>query len=410
MKFPKYLILLIIVFSSCRGVPQYYLPGERTRVKTGLEVFLKKYADDYRDKTAILITNHSGVDIYMRDNISLLREKGITVTMVMAPEHGIYGFQNVYDKKTWFTNEKRRLIIYNLHKIDKKQLRYLARRSDLVLFDIQDMGMRCYTYISNLKFVMDSMKGLATELIVLDRPNPVAFLGTDGAYLEKKFTSPFVSAFPAPFMYNMTLAEAARYYRKEFKVKVNLKTVEMRGYYRNMYYHETGLPWVPPSPNLPTYKSAIIYTAVVLMEGINISLGRGTTKPFEYIGAPWIDPETFCRDLRKLKLKHFIFRPVYFKPTFSKYQGQVCGGAQIFYTGGKFSPTEVSYRLTSHIINKYPRAKWSRFKKWYDVDYLAGTDRFRKLITAQKPWKDYKKYIKKKVKKYKKKRRRYTIY
>lgn len=184
----------------------------------------------------------------------------------------------------------------------------------------------------------------------------------------------------------------------------------MRGYYRGMLFHETMLPWVPPSPNLPTYESAIIYTTMVLLEGINISLGRGTTKPFEYLGAPWIEPVSFCRDLNRLGFRNLKFRPVYFKPTFSKYEEEICGGVQIFYTGDDFSPTEVAYRLITYLFKKYPEVKWEKYRKWYDIDYLAGTDKFRRYLSGGRPWRDYRKYIRKNLKVYKKKRRRHTLY
>ncbi len=403
-------LLTIFLLIQCSGIPRYYLPEKSSRVVTGLERFISSYADDYRGKKLLLVTNHSGVDIRLRDNISLLRREGLKITTVLAPEHGIYGYQNQYDKKKYFRDEKRRLTIYNMHKLKGKEFRAMARRAYAVIFDIQDMGMRCYTYISNLKFIMDNMQGLKTEFIVLDRPNPIGFLETDGAFLERKFTTKYISAFPAPFIYNMTMAEAARYYKEEYNKKVNLKVVPMRGYYRGMLFHETMLPWVPPSPNLPTYESAIVYTAMVLLEGVNISIGRGTTKPFEYLGAPWIDPVTFSRDLNRMGFKNFHFRPVYFKPTFSKYKDEVCGGAQVFYTGDGFSPTKMAYRLTAYLFAKHPEVKWEKFRRWYDIDYLAGTNRFRIFIARKRPWKDYRKYIKRNLKKYEKKRRRHTLY
>jgi len=155
----------------------------------------------------------------------------------------------------------------------------------------------------------------------------------------------------------------------------------MKGYSRDLYYSETSLPWIPPSPNLPSYKSAIIYSFVVYCEGINISVGRGTQNPFEYIGAPWINAKEFAAELNALKLKGFAFRPVYFKPTASKFSGQRCGGVQIFLTGGKFSACETAYKLIACLKKNYREFRWHRdSSSEYGIDFLAGSDMFRKGI------------------------------
>ena len=328
----------------------------------------------------------------------------------MAPEHGLYGFQNEYDKNSSINDEKLGVIIYNMHMLSKRDFRNLIKQADLVIFDIQDMGMRCYTYITNLKFVMDSLSDTGIELVVLDRPNPIAFLETDGAYLEQDCVSRFISAFPSPFIYNMTMGEAALYYQNEFARKVKLRVVMMKNYKRSQLFPQTQLPWVPPSPNLPTYDSSVVYAAVVQLEGMNISLGRGTTKPFEYIGAPWIDPQTFTEELRSMDFENFRFRPVRFMPTFNKYTGEVCSGVQIFYTGGKFSPTEFAYRVALLLIKKYPQAQWTSSGKEYDIDQLAGSKKFREYVDAGQPYGEFKKSIEPAVKNFEEKREEYILY
>ncbi len=403
-------VTAILVSAACAGAPRYNLNAKGPRVTTGLERFASWRAKKYRGRRAALVTNHSGYDSGLRQNARLLRERGIEIAMLLEPEHGLYGHKNHVDYGTGWYDHRVGCRVYNLYGISRHTLRLLLRRVDIVIFDIQDMGMRCYTYITNLKDVMDAMEGLDTELIVLDRPNPVGFLGIDGAFLEAAFTTRYVSAFPAPFLYGMTIGESARYYRGEFRKGVRLRVVPMRGYRRGRPFQKTGLPWIPPSPNLPTFESSIVYTAIVLMEGINLSLGRGTTKPFEYIGAPWIEPVAFCEALNNLGLRNFRFKPVYFTPTFSKYTWTRCGGAQIFYTGGTFSPTEAAYRIIAAIMTKYRHAFWIRHGRHYDIDALAGTDRFRRFISEGRPWEDFKKSTKKEIKHYKKKRRKYLLY
>jgi uncharacterized protein YbbC (DUF1343 family) len=404
------ILMAICIVGCARGI-NYHLRSGGHRVRTGLENYISSRAAAYKGKKAALVTNHSGYDFDLRQNIELFREKGIVVTVVLAPEHGIYGFKNEIDYQYGWYDWSIKCTVYNLFSTNQYVLQYLFRSVDIIIFDIQDMGMRCFTYITNLKNVMDALEGMERELIVLDRPDPVGFIGVDGPFLEGRFATKWVSAFPATFLYNMTVGESARYYRGEFRPGVKLTVVPMSGYSRNKLFYETGLPWIPPSPNLPTYESAIVYTAVVLMEGINLSLGRGTSKPFEYIGAPWIEPVSFSKKLDELGLKNFRFKPVYFKPTFSKYAGMVCGGAQIFYTGGNFSPSEAAYRIIGAIMKQYPYyTRWERYGPHYTIDSLAGTDKFRTWIQAGRPWEEFKKEISPGIKEYGKKRKRYLLY
>jgi len=401
------LTLLLLAAISCNA--HYYMPSNSRHVYTGLERFMGWRSGKYRNRQAVVITNHSGLDCNLNTTVELLRSRGIIVRSVLAPEHGLHGYRNSYDDKISY-QDRDNITVYNLHKLDRHSLSMILIEGDFVIFDIQDMGMRCYTYVSNLKFIMDTLNGSDMELIVLDRPNPVGFLGISGPFLEKKFRTKMVSAFPSPLLYDMTIGEAARYYKGVYAKNVNLRIIKMKNYSRDMYFHETELPWIPPSPNLPGYGSAIMYSAVVLMEGLNISLGRGTTKPFEYIGAPWIDPVIFCRDLSRLGLKNFRFRPVHFKPTFNKFEGEVCRGAHILYTGGRFDPVEVSYRIIRHIKEKYPQAEWTTFNSSYDIDYLAGTDKFRKYIDRKLDYEQFTEKTRGTVKWFKKKRRKYLLY
>ena len=411
----RIIIAVICIFFTFQdyssGKRSYHFTRTKSkRVITGLENFISKYARRYKGKIATVVTNQTGVDYYLRRNLNQIRNKGIEIALILAPEHGIYGYQNHYDKKMYNVDDRYNAIIYNLHKLNSKSLKHLLKLSQIVIFDIQDMGMRCYTYISSLKFIMDTLNGSEKEIIVLDRPNPLGFLGTDGAYLDDDFYSRHISAFPSPFIYNMTIGESALYYKKEFAKKVKLRVIQLKNYRRRMLFYNTQLPWVPPSPNLPTYRSSIIYSAIVLLEGINLSLGRGTTKPFEYIGAPWIEPVSFCNGLKRLGLKNFTFIPNYFEPTFSVYKGKRCGGVQIFYLGGKFSPTEVAFKIISYIKKRYSQFEWNEYKGSYTIDYLSGTDLLRDVIEDEENFNVFVKKTKGKVNKFRKKRSRYLFY
>ena len=409
-KYVLYLIVLSVFPVSCAsGQTSYLMPINESRVYMGLEIFLKN-TGKYKGKPCLLVTNHSGIDRYMNSNIDLLIAQGIDIRFIMAPEHGLYGHQNDYADELYIRDIGSNLLVYNMHKFNQTSFKELIKDIEIIIYDIQDMGMRCYTYITNLKFVMDAINGGKAELIVLDRPNPIGFLGIDGPFLDPRFATRFISAFPAPFIYDMTIAEAAAYYKGEYAKDVKLTVYKMSGYKRNMFYHNTSMPWIPPSPNLPTYSSAIVYSAVVLMECINISLGRGTPMPFEYIGAPWIDPVKFSADLEKMGFEAFRFRPVYFTPNMRKYSGQTCGGTHIVYTGKKFSPTELSYKIIQYLFANYPETKWASFKGRYEIDSMSGTDKFRLAITQGLTFEQYSKLIEDELNEFRKKRKKYLLY
>jgi uncharacterized protein YbbC (DUF1343 family) len=376
------LFILTLFFISCSSLPRYGFPTEtRSHVETGLEQFLKVKAQDYAGKHAAVVTNHSGVDRNLGQNIDLLEKKGIIIDSIFAPEHGLFGYIDWPDTNRSEEDLGSGKKIYYLQDYSPATLRPLLQKFDFVLFDIQGMGMRCYTYISELSCIIDSLDGTGIEFVVLDRPNPLIPFGIDGIMLDKRFMTRTVSYFPSPTGYGLTPGEAALYYTHEKNRRIKLTVVPMKGYARDLYYSETSLPWIPPSPNLPAYKNAVIYSFIVYCEGINISVGRGTPNPFEYIGAPWINAKIFAKGLNALNLKGFAFRPVYFKPSSSNFSGQRCGGVQIFLTGEKFSACESAYKLISYLKNNHKEFKWQcNSSDEYGIDFLAGSDIFRKGI------------------------------
>ncbi len=407
----KICIIIGLTTLSCKSTEIYHLTDGVGPIKTGLDVFLEHNLNAYKDKKIMLITNHSGRNSHLEQNLKLLRSRGLQITTLCAPEHGINGSQQNYDERIMIKNKKKKITIYNLHKLSKAQLRFIIKNHHIVIFDIQDMGMRCYTYITNLKRTIDAAKGLKTELIVLDRPNPAGFLGLQGFNLEKKYVTRFVSVFPAPLFYNLTIGEAANFYNHKTGNRVNLTVIKMKGYKNGMMFHKTGLPWIPPSPNLPTYESAIMYTITVLMEGINISLGRGTSKPFEYIGAPWIKGEKMAADLNKMKIRGFRFRPVFFTPAINNFAQRECRGVHIYYTGEKFDPIKASYLIMSYLLKKYPGyIKWIKKDRFYWIDALAGTDIIRKGLMEKTSYSSIRQKSLKSTREYRKKYKRFKFY
>lgn len=398
----NFLFILICMIISCGSAVRYDLPSEeRSRVVTGLEVFLADYASDYKGKKAAIATNPTGVDRNLNSNITLLEKRGINIDLILAPEHGLFGYTDwPSTPKDENPLEKKRKIIH-IQTMKPEKIRNAIEGFDVVFFDIQDMGMRCYTYISELACLIDALDGTGIELVVLDRPNPLGVWGVDGIMLNPALRNRTTGYFPSTLSYGFTPGEAARYYRDIAHRDVKLRVIEMEGYSRDMYYSETALPWVPPSPNLPTYKSAVIYSTAVYFEGTNISVGRGTPNPFEYIGAPWIDAETFASQLKSLNLKGFTFRPVYFKPSASRYAGRRCGGVQIFLTGSAFSPMENAYRIASLLRRNYREFRWNiDWDGEYGIDVLSGNSIFRVYVDGNKSFSDLRKSVEKDTKRF----------
>jgi uncharacterized protein YbbC (DUF1343 family) len=378
-------------------VPRYDLPGVmRSKVVTGLEVFLAGDVQKFKGKKIALVTNQSGVDSALLSNADLLEKKGVIVDRILAPEHGLFGFSDWPDKTSSEKEIPSTRKIIHIQNMSVADLQKNISGCSAVIFDIQDMGMRCYTYISELACVIDALDRSNIELIVLDRPNPLMVFGVDGFMLDQSVRIGKTGMFPSPLMYGFTSGEAAVYYKNVRNKKVRLLVIKMNGYLRDLYFSETSLPWIPPSPNLPAYKNAFLYAAVVYLEGANLSVGRGTPNPFEYFGAPWINPSVFATSLNKMKIRGFVFRPVYFKPTSALYNGERCGGVQIFLTGESFSPVENAYSILSFIKKSYSEFSWYKdSNNVYGIDILSGNPLFRKNIDAKVPFSETAKEIEK---------------
>jgi uncharacterized protein YbbC (DUF1343 family) len=249
--------------------------------------------------------------------------------------------------------------------------------------------VRFYTYLSTLANVMQAAAAHALPVLILDRP---VFLGgeiIEGGLLDPEYAS-FVGLYPLPIRYGMTSGEIALLLNQEFGIGCELRVVPMRNWQRGLWFDQTGLPFVPPSPNLPTLSAIQLYPGTCLIEGTNLSEGRGTTRPFEYIGAPWIHAEPLARDLNALNLEGVRFRPVYFVPTFSKYQGEHCAGVHLYVTDRqRFRPVQTVLRMIEFIKSAYPdtfgwKEPWSAGSK-LPIDLLSGSALVRRYIDEGKP-------------------------
>ncbi|MDR2703172.1 MAG: DUF1343 domain-containing protein [Cellulomonadaceae bacterium] len=341
---------------------------------------LDRYLPMFEGKRVGLITNPTGTDSALRSTIDILDEHTNLVAL-FSPEHGVRGDIEAGQKVSDYVDERTSIPVYTLYGDSKKPTAKMLAGLDILAIDIQDVGSRFYTYLYTMAYCMQACAELGKEFVVFDRPNPVGGITVDGNVVEPGFTS-FVGLYPIPQRYGLTFGEIAALFNNEFAIGCNLTVIPMEGWTRDMYWRDTGLPWVAPSPNMPTPETAIGYNATCLFEGTNVSEGRGTTKPFEFVGAPWLDAGKLADTMNGLELAGAHFRPVYFTPTFSKHAGVLCQGIQLHVLDkDKFQPSQTALHLLHEVKKQNPAefeflpafsAKGKPF-----IDYLNGCDQLR---------------------------------
>ncbi|MTH51912.1 DUF1343 domain-containing protein [Bacillus mangrovi] len=324
-------------------------------VKTGTELLLKKNMHLLKGKRVGLITNPTGTDRHLKSTVDILSEnKNVQLTALFGPEHGVRGSAQAGEYVEYYVDEKTGLPVYSLYGKTRKPTQEMLKDTDVLLFDIQDVGTRYYTYIYTMAYAMEAAKEKGIPFIVLDRPNPLGGIKVDGPVLEPEFSS-FVGLYPIPLRHGMTAGELAMLFNKEFNIGADLKVVKMKGWKRHMDFSDTGLPFVMPSPNMPTEDTAFVYPATGMIEGTNLSEGRGTTKPFELIGAPYINSTDLAAKLNSLKLPGVSFRAASFTPSFSKHSGKLSHGVQVYVTDRKkFEAVRTGLSIVKTVKDTYP--------------------------------------------------------
>lgn len=316
-------------------------------VKPGIER-KELWMEKLQGKRVGLLTNPTGVDRNLVSSIDILY-KETNLVKLFSPEHGIRGDIQAGEKVADYVDEKTGIPVCTLYGDKKIPTEEMLSDIDVFVFDIQDVGSRLYTYLYSMSYAMQACGRYGKEIVVMDRPNPVGGMQVEGGLIEPDCLS-FVGLHPIPYRYGLTIGEAARLFQGEFGVDCDLTVIPVEGWSREMYYDETGLPWVIPSPNMPTLDTAIVYNATCLYEGTNISEGRGTTKPFEFVGAPFLKAAPLADAMNALELPGVIFRPVYFTPTFSKHAGNLCGGVQLHVTDrDSFLPVKTGLFLLKEV-------------------------------------------------------------
>ncbi len=379
------------------------------KIVLGCENFLARHLDSVRDKRLGLITNPTGVDSHLNSLIDLFHKNpGIDLVALYGPEHGVHGNAQAGKYIPFHKDKKYDLPVFSLYGQSMKSGFGIsidcdeAMRSfdtitdgklledamidnvDVLVFDIQDVGTRIYTYIATMAYCMQACAEKGIEFIVLDRPNPINGEMMEGPVLEYPEFSSFVGLYPIPVRHGMTIGELARLFNDRFfPKKVNLNVIPMEGWTRNMWYNQTGLPWISPSPNIPTLETATMYPGQVFLEGTNISEGRGTSKPFEIFGAPWIDGPDLAQKLNALHLPGVRFRETWFSPYFSKFRDTLCSGDQIHILDRDiFQPFMTTIHIIQMVKGMYPE-KLQFHARYFDL--IIGSSSVRQAIENSNP-------------------------
>ena len=367
-------VAALFVLSSER--PRVGKEAELPAVRLGIENLDGSLAL-FKGKRVGLITNATGVDRNYRRSVDILKDK-VNLVALFAPEHGLRGNVVAGAAVPHEKDAATGLPIYSLHGDNRKPTAAMLKGIDVLAFDIQDIGARSYTYVYTMAYAMQSAREMNIPFVVFDRPNPVGGEQVEGGLLQPAYSS-FIGLYPIPVRHGLTVGELARLFNEEFGIGVKLTVVPMQGWQRRMQQVDTGLPWLMTSPNLPTPDSALVYNATALFGGSNVSEGIGTTRPFELVGAPWLDGQKLADRLNSLRLSGVYFRPVHFTPQWGKYQGRVCSGVQIHLKDrNRFSAVPVGLRLLEAIREQGgARFQWNAPKgkdRWMIDLYVGGPE------------------------------------
>ena len=337
-----------------------------------------------------VVCNPASIDhefVHITDRVAAMND--VTLGAIFGPQHGFRSdVQENMIESGHAKDQRRRAPVYSLYSETRIPTPEMMAGLDVLVVDLQDVGTRIYTYIYTMAYCLTAAKRSGVKVIVCDRPNPIGGTQVEGPMLVKGFES-FVGLYPIPMRHGMTIGELARLFNDHFGIGADLEVIEMTGWTRDMYHDDARAPWVMPSPNMPTLDTAIVYPGTVLFEGTNVSEGRGTTRPFELNGAPWVTDERFADTLNARRVPGVHFRATVFEPTFHKHAKATCGGVQIHVTDrGSFAPVLVGILLTEAFRAADPsRFEWRQPPYEYEYtllpfDILCGTSETREQIEA----------------------------
>ena len=404
-------ILSLVVFASA--------PAGSPGVQTGIEVLRDRSFDLLQGKRVGLITNPTGVDRQLRATIDILfAAKGVTLVALYGPEHGVRGDYAAGDIVDFYTDPQTKLPVYSLYGKTRKPTPDMLNGVDILVYDIQDIGCRSYTYISTMGLAMEAAATQGIPFVVFDRPNPLGGNRVEGNSVEKGFFS-FVSQFPIPYVYGLTCGELARMLNDggllTDGVRCSLSVVPMKGWKRTMTFEETGLPWVPTSPHVPHDFSPLYYVSTGILGELGvISEGVGYTLPFQLLAAEWINGSALAAKMNALNMPGLIFRPITVKPFYGRSTGKTLQGVQVhIITPDKVNLMSVQFRFLEVHHQLYPEknpftlADGSRIGMF---DKVAGTDKVRTAFAARMRYDDVKDLLEGGTGKFKARSKKYLLY
>ncbi|MBN6206264.1 DUF1343 domain-containing protein [Ralstonia pickettii] len=383
-------------------------------MKLGIEVFLEKYTEKFKGKRIGLLTNLTGVNHQLESSIDLMyAHKNINLTALFGPEHGLRGEVSEGEWVDSSVDAATGIPIYSLYNQEKKPNKAMLNNVDVIFCDLQDIGVRYYTFIYSMANMMKICGEQGKKVVILDRPNPINGNDLEGNLVESAFQS-FVGQFPIPVRHGLTIGELAILFKHEFNIECDVEVIKMEEWSRDTYFDQTDLYWVSPTPNTTTIDMCLLYPGTCLIEGTNISEGRGTTKPFEFIGAPFINGKELAEELKTYQLDGVLFRPTVFRPMYQKHAGKVCEGVQLHILDrSKMNAFEIGIHLLDAVYKLYPNKiefiRNKEFDNHYFLDLLAGTNQLRESITKGNTAAFFKQ-IPEDISKFKQLRKSYLLY
>ena len=363
------------------------------KVRTGLEQFLESPPKWVAGSRLGLLCNPASVDPMLNHARFLIdRRLPGKLTALYSPQHGFFAEkQDNMIESTDMKDPVLKIPVYSLYGKTRIPSAEMFDPIDVLLVDLQDVGTRVYTFIYTLSYCLEAAAALNKKVMVLDRPNPINGLAIEGNCLNPDWRS-FVGRFPLSMRHGLTIGELAQLFNEHFTIGCDLEVIQMEGWRRSMFYPQTGLPWVPPSPNLPSPVSTMVYPGQVIWEGTNVSEGRGTTQPFELFGAPYISPEQIVATAGAESIPGIILREVIFEPTANKWQAHPCRGFQIHITDpDEFRPYEAGLRLLQAVIKHHKKDfEWKQPPYEYEtkklpIDLIIGDGKIRSRIENMEP-------------------------
>lgn len=415
---------LFIVLAVFIGLVSVELNAARPVVKPGIEVLRDSGFKELQGKRVGLVTNPSGVDRYLNSTVDILfNAPGVELVALYGPEHGVRGDMYAGDKVADSKDDTTGLPVHSLYGATRKPTPQMLEGIDIMVYDIQDVGARSYTFISTLGLVMEACAAKGIEVMVLDRPNPLGGNKVEGCYVEQPFNS-FVSQYKIPYVYGLTVGELAVMINEEGlnrgqlgnqePVQCQLTVIPMEGWERDMLYEDTGLPWVLPSPNIPYKDTPMYYSASGICGELYgfMDVGVGYTLPFQLFGALWLDPDKLKARLESYDLPGVSFRTIWYKPISGSRKGRLVKGLQFFFTDYEAARiTEVQFHVMQAVAELYPDKKAFEIISGYGLfDKVCGSDFIRKQFSKTYKFSDIKEYWRKDEESFRQLSKEYYIY